>query len=387
MYKLLVITNGLAVGGAEKQTVSLLNGLSQKGFDIVLMSLDSNCRLKSSLAKEIDTEILNKRSFFDLGALRKIRNRIRDFTPEFILLENSYSMLFGFIARWQSHSRARMIMVNHTTIIDTPKERFQNILYSRIMNRMDSLVYVCENQRSYWVGKYKLKSAITEVIHNGIDLEWFSSYGGIGNGNNGSGGIGDGNRDGDIDRSAFREKLGFADNDIVVGISANLRPVKRHQDLIAAAALLVPSLPIKLLFIGDGPQRAFLQEYASQKGLRERLTITGMVDDVRPYMKCIDIFALTSVSETFSMAALEAMAMRKPAILSNVGGASELVESGVNGFLYPAGDAGALAGCIRQTTESGRMNEMGQASFEKVKASFIRENMIEKYIRLMNRLI
>jgi L-malate glycosyltransferase len=363
MRKILVIMNGLLIGGAEIQTISLINGLSERDFVITLISLDNSTTLKNKIFDNIDVEILGRRSFLDMSAIRKIRSIIKDFKPDFLIMVNSYSMLYGYLAQYFLNMKTKNIMINHTTKIVSLKERIKNIIYRRIMNKMDLLVYVCNNQRNYWVRKYRIKQHISGVIYNGIDIVKFSGF--------------------TNNKDALRKKLGFGKDDIVVGICANLKPEKKHEDLIEALTLMDPAYPIKLLFIGGGPRRKSIEEYATDKKVLDRLVITGTVEDIRPYLSIVDILVLTSCTETLSMAILEGMAMRKPVILSDIGGASELVESGVNGFLYMPGDAGALSGCLKQMIDDDSLVRMGEESFIKAEKYFKLQTMIDKYENLI----
>src|SRR5581483_11365546 len=237
-------------------------------------------------------------------------------------------MLYGYLARRQARpEKPKLATVFHTTVLRTYKEKAQMLLYQRLFKRSDLLLYVCENQRDYWRDR-GLRAAADGVVHNGIDVEYFS------------------NRQPPQERSALRAGLGFSSDDMVIGLCSSLRPEKAHGDLLEAIALLRGrGVSAKALFIGDGPERGTIENRVGDLGLRDHVVLTGMQSDVRPYIGCCDVMTLVSHAiETFSLAALESMALAKPLVMSDIGGASEQVLHGQTGLLFEPGDITALAG-------------------------------------------
>ncbi len=106
---------------------------------------------------------------------------------------------------------------------------------------------------------------------------------------------------------------------------------------------------------------------------------------MRADLAACDAVALVSVAvETFSIAALEAMAMAKPLIMSDIGGAREQVEPGRTGWLFPPGDVEALARCLEAAGDRALLHAMGRHSRERVVRDYAMEAMIERYVSLLN---
>jgi L-malate glycosyltransferase len=105
--------------------------------------------------------------------------------------------------------------------------------------------------------------------------------------------------------------------------------------------------------------------------------------DVRPYVAACDVMALCSLTETFSLAALEAMAMGKPVIHSELGGAAEMIVPGRNGFLFPAGDTRALVQRLALLAERALRERMGNEARAVVKSLFSEKVMVDRYERLL----
>ena len=113
--------------------------------------------------------------------------------------------------------------------------------------------------------------------------------------------------------------------------------------------------------------------------------MAGFRDDVRPCVGICDCLALTSHAvETFSISALEAMAMGKPVVITDLGGARELVEHGVSGFIFEKGDIGGLAAHLTSLAEDNRHLEMGEKARQRVREKFTIEKMVAAYEALFS---
>ena len=370
---ILFIVNSLELGGAEKQVVTLLNHLGNSRFRLHLAYLKRGERLLPQLdTGKLDeliccdvTRGVERRAVRQLGAL--IRSRHIDA----IVCTNTYSMLYGYLARRQArHEKPKLATVFHTTLLRTYKEKAQMLLYQRLFKRSDLLLYVCENQRDYWRDR-GLRAAADAVVHNGIDVDYFSD------------------RQTPEERSELRTSLGFAPGDTVIGLCSSMRPEKAHGDLLQAiASLRNQGVAAKALFIGDGPERGAIENQALELGLQEHVVITGMQTDVRPYIGCCDVMTLVSHAiETFSLAALESMALAKPLVMSDIGGASEQVLHGQTGLLFEPGDLTALAAHLNTLTDASLRARMGAAAQRRVRQLFTVDTMTAGFTEQMERLL
>ncbi|HEX4629010.1 MAG TPA: glycosyltransferase, partial [Gemmatimonadales bacterium] len=226
-------------------------------------------------------------------------------------------------------------------------------------------VFVCDHQRRYCTRRALLSRSNT-VIHNGVDTDYFQDH------CNAS------------ERQALRATLGYAPTDYVIGSAAALRPEKNHVQLVEATARLRGAgLGAKALLIGDGPTRAAVEGRARAMGVERDVTVTGFREDVRPYLAACDVVCVSSLTEALSLAAIEAMAMGKPLVHSEVGGARELVDPGSNGLLFPAGDTAALVQCLARLADPATRESMGRCARVRVETDFGEEGMIDRYERLL----
>jgi len=172
---LLFIVNSLELGGAEKQVVTLLNHLDADRFRLHLAYLKPSQRL----LPQLDTARLDALVCCDVTrgverrAIRQLGSLIHTRQIDAIVCTNTYSMLYGYLARQAVRERPKLATVFHTTLLRTYKEKAQMLLYQQLFKRSDLLLYVCENQRDYWRDR-GLRAATDGVVHNGIDVGHFT---------------------------------------------------------------------------------------------------------------------------------------------------------------------------------------------------------------------
>jgi glycosyltransferase involved in cell wall biosynthesis len=360
----LCLVSSLCVGGAEKHTVILANSLNPQTFEVHLGYLKPAEELKSQVREELATRTfcLRVRRRLDLPAVSRLRAYIDSHDINVIVATNEYPALYALMARRGSRCNPKLIEVFHTTEYLRFKSKMQMLLYRPIFKRCDLLVYVSERQRQYWrnrgvAGKYDI------VIHNGVNLDHFRD------------------RSDSSQRAALRAQCAFLADDMLIGICAALRPEKAHRDLLLSLARLRKrGISAKVLIIGDGPERCAIERTITTLNLDGCVFITGFKDDVRPYLAICDVIVLASHAiETFSIAALEAMAMGKPLVLTRIGGAEEQVVDGQNGFLYEPGDIDALSDKLAELQLASTRKRMGMASRNRVESLFSECQMMEKF--------
>jgi glycosyltransferase involved in cell wall biosynthesis len=368
---LLFIVNSLETGGAEKHVVTLLNHLDAGHFRLHLAYLKRKEQLLPQLRSQrlagiVCCEVAHR---IDTGAVRRLRRIITDRRIDAIVCTNSYSTLYGRLALRGCAPAPRLAAIFHTTILQTRKEKLQMLLYRQLFSRCDLLIYVSESQRRYWRER-GIRPAADEVIHNGIDTDWYTDR-----------------RDPGA-QLALRLGLGFTAEDLVIGICSALRPEKAHGDLLEAIARLrAQGVPAKGLLIGDGPERPAIERTVARLGLQSHVRITGVKDDIRPFVSACDVMTLVSRSETFSLAALESMSLGKPLVMSDRGGAGEQVIHGQHGYLFEPGDVGALTAHLAALTSAPLRARLGAAAARRVRELYTLQRMLDTFTDRMDRLL
>lgn len=365
----LFLLNSLTASGAERQAVSIVNGLDAARLSCSLAYLKPIDTLLSEIQTDRVRDVISceVKSRFDQACVRRLAEYIDRESVDVVVCNNLYPMLYGYFAVRRAQRNCRLVEVLHTTELANTYERLKMLFYGRLFARFDRVVFVSENQREHWCNAKGLRVRRAETIHNGIDVARFRR-----------------SPDGERGR-ALRRELGFAPRDLVVAICAEMRVEKRHVDALRALALLrKEGVAARLLIIGDGPERRRIEREIDRLDLRDAVSMIGFQRDVRPYLEASDCSLLASVSvETFSLAILESMALELPVISTRVGGASEQIESGTTGFLFSPGDTVELAGHLRRLLDPELRETLGRAGRRKVERSFTVDQMVARYEDLL----
>jgi N-acetyl-alpha-D-glucosaminyl L-malate synthase BshA len=188
-------------------------------------------------------------------------------------------------------------------------------------------------------------------------------------------------------RPECRKWLAPGATSILTHIS-NFRPVKRVMDIMRVFELVRREHPARLVMVGDGPDRAEAEAYARDHGFDQEVRFTGKQLDIDTVLACSDIFLLPSATESFGLAALEAMAHQVPVIASRVGGLPEVVRHGVDGYLEPLGDVQAMAqDALTLLRDAPLRKRMGLAAQERALTTFDEGPVIDLYESVYERVL
>lgn len=150
------------------------------------------------------------------------------------------------------------------------------------------------------------------------------------------------------DKDYFRRALCPNGEKVLIHVS-NFRPVKRAQDVVRVLhQLRQDDLPVKLLLVGDGPDRMPAEHLARELGVQDDVRFLGKQDPIMEILSVADVFLMPSGSETFGLAGLEAMACEVPVVCSDIGGLPELVQQGESGFLCELGNIEEMTARTRE---------------------------------------
>ena len=357
--RLALVTGSLVHGGAERQAITLANRLAERGHEChaIYVKNDPSQLSRLRLQPPSSVRCLHASQYFDLTALSHLHAAFDRLAPHAILATNPYALMYASLA----NPGAPLLVTLHSTYIRTLKEQLQMLAYRPFFWSAACAVFVCERQRRHWLRR-GLFGRRNRVIYNGVELEHWQPVNG----------------------TALRRALGFGENDFVIGLSAVLRPEKNPTQLVdAIARLRKHGLPARALFIGDGPERTRVEARARALGVADRVVISGLQEDVRPFLSVCDVVALTSFTEAFSLAAIEAMALGRPVVHADVGGAAEMIQSGHDGWLFPVGDTATLVdrlGVLADPVVRARMSENARAT---VSQRFSERAMVEHYEALL----
>ena len=187
------------------------------------------------------------------------------------------------------------------------------------INQSDAITAVSQNLRDETYRTFKIEKNI-EVIHNFVDVQRFSKK--------------------PID--AFKRVIA-PNGERVLLHASNFRKVKRVQDVVHIFHEVNKQIPSKLLFVGDGPERATAEELSRELHLCDEIRFVGKQEQMEDILAIADLFLLTSEYESFGLAALEAMASRVPVVSTNAGGLPEINIPGETGYMSNVGDVASMS--------------------------------------------
>lgn len=182
------------------------------------------------------------------------------------------------------------------------------------------------------------------------------------------------------------DPLGLPEHVPVVGIVANLKPIKRIDTLVEAFARVRDRYPdARLVVVGDTASRQggqtleALKEMAGRLGIGDGVIFAGRVEDPSAYIRRFSVAVLCSESEGFSNSIIEYMHARRPVVCTDTGGNPELVKDNHNGFLVPVGDSVALAErIVRILSDRALARRFGEAAYEAVRTAYTHERMVSE---------
>ena len=251
----------------------------------------------------------------------------------------------------------------HTWTEHDWKDRFYSWVDQRILRYADRCIAVSNGMKQIAVSKGIPAERIT-VVHNWVNTNEI------------------------LDRAhrspLTRSDIGVEETDTVFLVPARLSPEKGHRYLIEAAKNLVGKYPqLRLLFAGEGYYRSRLEEIVRQQGLQEHVLFLGYRRDIHRIMHLSDWVVLPSFKEGLPLSLLEAMALKKPIIATNVSGVPEIVQDGVNGYLVTAGSSEHLSEALeRALREQDTALAFGSKGYEMVITYFHPDRQIPKIVQV-----
>ncbi len=341
--RLLIVSTGLGRGGAENQILKLAISLMDD-FDLSVVALVSGGGLVSEfLSAGIPVTELGMASGIthptNLKGYVKLIRLTRDFQPD-------------LIHGWQFFGNFAAVLV--AKILRVPvitSKRGSNIAFRERQLLVERLTYAgCQRvltnskllaEEIEALGTYADK---IRVIPNGIDLEEYEVC--------------------PTGKGPWQDS-----GKVVVGTVGRFVREKRYEDLLLVARNLLLEFP-ELHFVWVGGRGSFEQIKTEiiELDLQDRITLTGEVEDVRPWLAQMDIFTLVSSQEGMPNVVMEAMASGKPIVATHVGGVPELVEDGENGFLVPAYNVDAISQRLKLLIQDSDIRvKMGMLGAERIK--------------------
>ena len=309
MKTILHIIDTTGPGGAETVFIDLITHLPVQAYRSVVVIRGKGWVYETLCRRGAKPILLDAKGSFNwryLWALVKLIRREKvDLIQSHLLGSNVYASLAGLLAR------VPVVATFHGAVDVSEKERLMSLKFAVINFGARAIVAVSKDLRDNIVNRTSLRSNKTKVVYNGIDTADFSRH----------------------KSDAIRQQFGWPDDDIIIGCLGNIRPAKAYDVLLKAAALVreadaeQPGRSMRFVIAGHFKGRLYQQllELKKELNLDDYVHFLGFNDDLAEFLSNLNLFLLTSSSEGFSIATIQAMAAGLPVIATRSGGPQEII--------------------------------------------------------------
>jgi glycosyltransferase involved in cell wall biosynthesis len=332
----------------------------------------SNQILDAATAVGLEAHSIPERFSFDPQVIGGLRNLVKRLDPDIIQTHHSKS---HFLVRLSGLGRLyRWIAFHHGYTSEGIRMQLYDQLDRWSLRAPSQVVTVCEAFKRQLVLRGVLPSRIV-VLHNAISPDWL-------------------NGPEQMDTAAAAAVQNISNNlggeERVVLAVGRLSREKAFTDLVSAVSQLRrlrPDLFVRLLIVGDGPERGRIEQVVHDLDLEDRVTLAGHVRDVRPYYRGADVLAISSVSEGSPNVLLEAMAAGVPVAATAVGGIPEIVSDKETGLLIEPRNPQAMASAINLLfSNSDLARTLTRNAEELIRNSYSPENRARFLLKLYQKI-
>jgi glycosyltransferase involved in cell wall biosynthesis len=344
-------------GGAQEHLYSLVTRIDRGRYEVSVVSLSPGSAVRKLQREGIPVTVIDDPD--DAIAVGALAAHLALVRPDVIHNHMYRAELVGTRAAIAlgvlGHRRPYVVSTIHSSRVRSPEDREQ---LRRLTPHMDQLIAVSHAMERKIVEEGRATAPV-RLIYNGVDLDRYGHQ---------------------EPCCTLRDEYGIEPGSQIVGVVARLEPEKGHPTLLEAWPRVLQQVPdAYLLIVGEGSRRAELEGLARRLRIAHRVVFTGQREDVPAVTAALDVAVLPSYREAQGRAILEAMALSRPVVASNVGGIPEVIEDGVTGLLVPPHDTEALAAAIaRLLTDHAYADTIARAGHDLVHDRFCIELMVRE---------
>ena len=360
--RVLFLTTSMPVGGAETLLVNLVRGMDRCRFAPEIGCLKTPGPLGELLASEIPVHSRLLVNRYDLRVLRRLWRLLRTRQIDAVVTVGAGDKMFwGRLA-----ARLARVPVVISALHSTGWPDSVGRLNRLLTPLTDAFVGVADAHAKHLIHHEQFSADKVHTIYNGVDTDRFAP---------GEGAV-------------VRRELGLPSQSPIVAIVAALRPEKNHELFLAGAQRISHALPAaRFLVVGDGPQRAPLEQLARTLGIDAVVHFLGSRSDIPDLLRAVDVFALTSHNEASPVSILEAMSSGVAVVAADVGSVRETVVPGETGELFAAGDLeGFVSATLRLLDDSAYRAQLGEQGRQRVMRQWSLQSMVQGYQTLIEQL-
>ena len=345
MIKILYFLNSTVRGGVEEHLLSILEKLDRSKFEPVLICPQELIDFigKELAAYSVRSYPVKIRRVFDLTQIREFIRVLKTERPDIVHSHLFNATMFAVpIVKWFGSAKIRVIDTAH--IREAWRKGIKRAFFIDrfIYRRVDHIIAVSHAIKKYMIEEKRLPENKITVVHNGVHLE------------------------------KFHPSSPRPDGRLVFGVIGRLEPQKGHRYFLEAVQQLgSKAAEANFQVIGEGSLRNELEEKAKELGIESRVKFLGFRSDIVKAFDELDVLVLPSLFEGLPLVALEASAMGKAVIVTNVDGSPEVVAHNETGIVVPSQDSSALREAMeRLITHREQIEAFGRKARERVAREF-----------------
>ncbi len=342
-------------GGAQEHLYSLVTRLDPARYDVSIVALSAGSAVRKLERAGFEVLVIDEPDeAIAVGALAAHLSEVRaDVIHNHMFRSETIGTRAAMALAEIGHRRPYVVSTIHSSRIRSAEDR-QHL--RDLTPHMDQLIAVSKAIEHKLVDEERIQAPV-RLIYNGVDL---SRY------------------DHQEPCCTLPEEYGMEPGSQIVGVVARLEPEKGHPTLLEAWPLVLRACPnAYLLIVGEGSRRDALEAQVRELRIAHRVVFTGRRDDIPAVTAALDVAVLPSYREAQGLTILEAMALSRPVVASNVGGIPEMITDGVTGLLVPPHDAEALAAAIaRLLADHPYADTLARAGHDLVHDRFCIELMV-----------
>jgi glycosyltransferase involved in cell wall biosynthesis len=360
--RILQISSASSFGGGERYVADLSNSLLERGHDLYLVVRPQSPVIEHVHVPAANIKTMPLRNALDVGSAHDLARFVRKREIEVVHahLARDYS-LAAYAAR--RNRNTKFIVTRHVLFPLSRLHRHTLAHTTRIIAVSNA---VARELRAARIANEDLDGRIA-VVRNGVDVDRFAR------------------ELASFDRDAFLQSKELPGDGLLVGSIGELRPLKRHDDFIRAAAIVAREFPETHFVLAgvdtstNSEMRRQLERLVFQLNLQDRFHFLGWLNDAAELLAALDVFVSASETESFGLAIAEAMAAGAAVVATETEGAREIIENEKTGLLVPIGDVKRIAESIATLlADHDQRKEIGARGEEAVNTQFSLKRMVDE---------
>lgn len=344
--RILHVTFDMAIGGTEQVIRQLVLNLPASEFENEIFCIDGKIGAVGDMLQQqgIQIHASPRQAGLDFQLIKTLRKILRSGRFDVVHCHQYTPWVYGWFAAWGT--KTKVVFTEHGRFYPD-RYRVKAWPLNVIMGLTSAAIIAISEATRIALFRYEaIFSWLTSVVYNGITELSVSEQA----------------------RNDIRQLFNINEGSLLIGTIARLNKVKNIELMIKAThQLLAKKIDVRLLLVGDGPERQSLENLVKELDISEFVIFTGFISKPADYIAALDVFLLTSFTEGTSMTLLEAMSLGVPCIVTKVGGNPEVVIAEQTGKVINSNDLNALTNAVLSIVENPvqtiQMVEKGKVKF------------------------